>query len=222
MVDKGHPEDGSWVYLGRNSSGYHTSKSGRHKCPHGVPGDLLGVREPFRITQVNVLQGLVHGTYTRDGLEFLCDFPDQDMDKYEKWKKPYSGKSSLFMFKSLIRLWLTVKSVRVERVQEISEADALAEGIERTDAVGCIEPYRNYEHHEMASGYNKSIPECSFMTLWDSINAKPKPRYKKKQIIYYESYPWEAIRETREHRGKPWHVCGNPFVFATEFERYEQ
>ena len=177
-----------------------------YTCPYGVPGDLLGVREPFRITQVNVLQGLVHGTYTRDGSDFLCDFPDQDMDKYEKWKKPYSGKSSLFMFKSLVRLWLKVKSVRVEQVQEISEADALAEGVLMgSSAVG----------HTFTAREN-------FAALWDSINAKPKPRYRKKQITHYESYPWKAGRETREHRGKPWHIYGNPFVFATEFERYDK
>ncbi len=125
-------------------------------CPYGVPGDLLWVREPFRISQVNVLQNIVHGTYTRDSFDFVCDFPDQDIAKYEKWKKPYSGKSSLFMFKSLIRFWLKVKSVRVERLKEISEVDALAEGVLMGSS---------------AMGHTFTAKE-NFVALWDSIYAK--------------------------------------------------
>lgn len=108
-------------------------------CPHGVPGDLLWVKEPFRITQVNVLQNIVHGTYTRDDYPFLCDFSDENMAKYEMWAKPYSGKSSRFMFKSFARLWLRVKSVRVERLREISDEDIVCEGFEcRDDFYGAI------------------------------------------------------------------------------------
>jgi len=35
------------------------------------------------------------------------------------------------------------------------------------------------------------------------------------------SYPWDDINETREHRGWPWHVRGNPWVWPVEFERME-
>jgi hypothetical protein len=85
---------------------------------------------------------------------------------------------------------LEITDIRVERVQDISREDALAEGIEKSDAVFSIEPYRNYEYHKMAPGHNKSIPECSFMTLWDSINAK-------------RGYGWEV----------------NPFVWCITFKR---
>lgn len=53
--------------------------------------------------------------------------------------------------------------------------------------------------------------------LWDSINAKPKPVRKKGKIVAYESYPWASGNETREHRGLPWYVWGNPYVWAYRF-----
>ena len=53
------------------------------------------------------------------------------------------------------RLTLEIKSVRVERVQEISEADARAEGVERAEATDGAPSYA-----------------LGFSDLWDSINAK--------------------------------------------------
>ncbi len=211
------------------NSAYRQVTSKVFKCPYGVPVDLLWPREPFRINNWDSNLQRVIGTYTRDGRGFNCRLTDQERDKWLKWKKPYSGKSSLFMFKSLARLWLRVKSVRVEPVQEISEADAIAEGVKDVIRFGesGYEYYPSMGISKEAAHAHRCSTVCktarrSFQSLWDSINAKPKPRYAKKEIIYYESYPWEAIRETRDHRGKPWHVYGNPHVFATEFERHDK
>lgn len=60
---------------------------------------------------------------------------------------------------------LEITKVRVERVQDISQEDALAEGIERVGGTFSIEPYKNY-----LGGRNCSAPSASFMTLWNSIH----------------------------------------------------
>lgn len=44
----------------------------------------------------------------------------------------------------------------------------------------------------------------------------------KKVINHYISYPWEDIQETREYRGKPWHIHGNPYVWVVEFRKVHQ
>ena len=77
-------------------------------CPYGQPGDLLWVRE----TWIN-----------QDGdYKFLADNLD--------WKGIMKFKPSIYMPKEAARIWLKVVNVRVERLQEISEQDAIAEGVE--------------------------------------------------------------------------------------------
>lgn len=176
------------------------------KCPYGVPGDLLWVRETHRFQvypyQVPAVQ------YRAGGDPFLSP-------KHAKWMKKRISAAwcpSIYMSKWTCRLWLKVKSVWGERVQEISWQDCKAEGIV---LVG----------DELVFNSKKQqypLLRTKFERLWDSINAKPKPCYSKKEITHYESYPWEDIQETREYRGKPWRVYGNPWNFAVEFERTKE
>ena len=69
---------------------------------------------------------------------------------------------------------------------------------------------------------DNAVIKAHFASLWDSINAKPKPCYREKEITHYESYPWEDIQETTEYRVKPWHVMGNPWNWRVEFERTQR
>jgi hypothetical protein len=64
-----------------------------------------------------------------------------------KWKK----KPSIFMPRAAARLFLRVKNVRAERLQDISEEDAIAEGVDG------IEPGELF---------------FNFIALWNSLNAK--------------------------------------------------
>ena len=70
---------------------------------------------------------------------------------------PPKWRSSLFMPRSASRLSLVIRSVRVERVQDISEADAMAEG---------CNPGNFTEQYS-------AVPV--FADLWDSINGKTHP-----------------------------------------------
>ena len=116
--------------------------------PYGQPGDLLYVRETFHYC------GMGRVVY-KSGLT--------PPDVY-KWTP------SIHMPRWASRLTLRITDVRVEQLQDISEEDALAEGVERSAWKYSCEPYRNYLHPCMAPGHNKSIARSSFMTLWQSIN----------------------------------------------------
>jgi len=77
-------------------------------------------------------------------------------------------RSVLFMPRWACRLLLRVTAVRAQRVQEISEEDAIAEGIEHVPPGPC------YWAGEM-SGTGKvtyANPQYAFSRLWNSINAK--------------------------------------------------
>ena len=84
-------------------------------CPYGQPDDRLWVRETWARTRV-------HQDHTeRDWFVYLTG--DNTTDYGGPWKP------SIHMPRKASRILLDVTGVRVERLQDISEADALAEGI---------------------------------------------------------------------------------------------
>jgi hypothetical protein len=108
------------------------------KFPYGMPGDHLWVKETY------VVYGSIY--YRADGEPSI-----DDLELYPKWK----WKSSRFMPRIFSRIILEIINVRVERIQDISELDAMAEGIY----------YESYQHIG-------DLVSDGFQHLWDSINAK--------------------------------------------------
>jgi len=84
-------------------------------------------------------------------------------------------KERLYAFKFDTRLWLEVLNVRVERVQEISEEDARAEGV--NPCPSCDPNDFKYRH--------------GFKNIWDDI-------YKKKPEYQWEANPWVWVYEFKE------------------------
>jgi hypothetical protein len=60
------------------------------------------------------------------------------------------------------RITLKVTDVKVERLQDISEADAIAEGVECFDQGCSVEGLRGLYDY----------PESAFAALWESINGE--------------------------------------------------
>lgn len=83
-------------------------------CPYGQPGDRIYVRETF--SQHPEWGQLA---FRADGEEF------EDADGW-LWEPKWIP--SIHMPKDFARIWLEITGVRLERIQDISEADALAEG----------------------------------------------------------------------------------------------
>lgn len=88
-----------------------------------------------------------------------------DVDS-EAIAEPHCWRPSIFMPRWASRITLEVTGVRAERLQNITEGDARAEGI--TDG-GCL----NCGNHEPC-GCGNPIPDArdAFIWLWDSINGK--------------------------------------------------
>ena len=77
-----------------------------------------------------------------------------------RWKSP------LFLRKEAARIWLQITKVLVERLQDISEEDAIAEGIESFTHNNATF-YKNYLDDGIV---NYEDPRLSFKSLWISIN----------------------------------------------------
>jgi hypothetical protein len=142
--------------------------------------DYLYVRETWGVgTRPDPFQGWVDGIEYRADQEYLAEnelLPINPVEGFDYEK--YQGRGwmpSLFMFKSISRIWLKVTNVRVERLLDISEADAIAEGIQRLlqSRTQMIENggdlYLDYlAPKEM---FNDGLkPRESYFSLWDSIN----------------------------------------------------
>lgn len=103
------------------------------------------------------------------------------------------NRPSIFMPKWASRLTLRVTDVRIQRLQEISEDDALSEGVieswEIVDIVGTphgpreIDGYR-YRVPEMHDDEGFECAGDAFADLWDRLNAK--------RGFGWDSNPWVA------------------------------
>jgi hypothetical protein len=104
-------------------------------CPYGVPGDRLWVKETHSFWCHSIES--VGVEYASGGDDKVVDFPGKaGMPPLSvQVRKTISGKRvkrpSIFMPRWASRITLENTSVRVERLQDISEADAIAEGVEK-------------------------------------------------------------------------------------------
>ena len=84
-------------------------------CPNGRPGDRLWVKETFRYTPQLETKIKYRADYGGSFLSVLAE-------SMATWKP------SIHMPRAASRILLEIKAVRCERLQDISEADAVAEG----------------------------------------------------------------------------------------------
>jgi hypothetical protein len=120
-------------------------------CPYGKTGDRLWVRETF--SQHPEFADIA---YRADGEEF------EDSDGFF-WSLRW--KPSIHMPRSASRILLEVTNVRVERLNDISDRDSIAEGIE-------LEPgTAHWKNYDTSPGWRyRESPIQSYRTLWESIN----------------------------------------------------
>ena len=138
--------------------------------PRYAVGDLLWVKEAWRRADTCTPDGIVY----RDGnllIWFDGNEPPEAKVGIQKYSRDGKWRPSIFMPRWASRITLEVTAVKVERLQEISEEDAKAEGVEKTDWKYSCQPYRNYELKEgWLPGRSFSTAARSFQSLWNSIH----------------------------------------------------
>lgn len=119
-------------------------------CPYGKPGDHLWVREKHR-----PIFGQTCGL-------IAVDYQANPQEKWERMRD-HAGKpkwtSSIHMRREYSRIQLEIVSVRVERLQAISEVDAKAEGVAEWARGACAD---GNPHGYTDVGY--------YSLLWEQIN----------------------------------------------------
>lgn len=169
-------------------------------------GDMIWVRETFTellavspsadepsewdrpFIRVEEPTKLRSGSWAYDGLDVVwradgeiewCDGdgfsgPSANREEFGRWKP------SIHMPLKYARLFLEVKAVRVERLQDISEEDAVAEGVE----------YYVPNVTGMLKGRDQESPRDNYRILWDSLNAKRGSAAKS-----WDNNPWVWVYE---------------------------
>ena len=188
--------------------------SGPYTCPYGQSGDILWVRENIKVQQVNKI-------YTEQWMNHICiDYvaseqtkdmrhwimiPEKDKPKVLRRRHPDKVfiTPGIHMPKVACRLFLKIKAIRVERLQDITPSDAVDEGIEywnidkdAFEGGELVADFKNYTWKDKPNDdfYNfPSFGSCieSFKSLWQSINGEDG---------------WDE----------------NPWVWVIEFERVEK
>jgi hypothetical protein len=154
--------------------------------PKYQPGDVLWVREtwtPFCVNKKSCRNAiLAHPDYC-----YKATVDKDCVDKLGcKWRP------SIHMPRDAARIFLRVTEVRAERLQEITEEDAIAEGISWLDEACYSNNGWTPTLYDPDSG-GSPVFRDGFIALWDSINAK-------------RGYSWDT----------------NPWVWVIEFERCDK
>ncbi len=119
------------------------------RCPYGVPGSLLWVKEAAYIALKDFPCG---NQRDADGdlraVAYYADGRNDAAENYGVYVRP-----AFLLPRWASRITLQITEIRLEKLQDISGIDAWNEG--------CINEHRDYE-----------IALNDFVSLWDTINAK--------------------------------------------------
>lgn len=130
-------------------------------------GDILWVRETWQHTKcLNI-------NFEDENYGYVYKADGQPWDDYEGW----TWKPSIFMPKDACRIFLKITKIRIERLEDITKEDAIAEGIEKWEQM-CQTRYKSYVEpmvgfwddgsHLQTGGVHPAI--ASYRSLWAKIN----------------------------------------------------
>ncbi|CDM90435.1 hypothetical protein [Xenorhabdus bovienii] len=191
---------GDYVFSMRDKHGTwqdYTHKQFIAKCPRGQIGDRLWVRETFAVLgnedgcPIDWDENLIKGDEQQAARIYkascwqnpsnygLWSIPDRDMQYEGTWRP------SIHMPRWASRITLEVTDIRVERLQDIKEEDALAEGIK----TGRFGNKSNWRDGFYAPGDNQPCFSAkeAFKCLWQSIYSEES----------WNANPWVWVIEFR-------------------------
>lgn len=196
------PDDAIWGYTAFTPKGY-ISCRGTFADGYGEkffklpyqPGDIIYVRETW-------YKGLERYMYRADY---------SDTEKFYQGGKEIEMKwhPSIRMPKEAARIWLKCTDVRVERLQEITESGAKAEGIRGYTKDGNF--YKYAVTDDWWIDYHNKHKEIVTGTWWQDMPRTAKDAF---------SYLWNSTIKKSDLDLYGWNA--NPWVWTIEYERCEK
>lgn len=158
-----------------------------HPCPFGQPGDHLWVRETFMDLKGT---GIESTTGQFEGFAYRADTPPGSYGDMARKDYGLKWTPSLHMPRKASRITLEINDVRIERLQDISQADAVAEGI-KSGRCGNETSWRDafYVPGDNQPYFNA---ETAYGDLWSSIYGADS----------WQANPWVWVIEFKRVEGE--------------------
>lgn len=165
------PEMAEAILAGRKTQTRRIVKT--EKPPFKV-GETVYVREA---TQIVVVKGFMAVVHYETGEILKKELSPTSKAKIEKRKYPFRWLAPRYMLADFSRVSIRIKEVRREKLSDITEASAIAEGI---DKVGYM--YLDY----LSGGYSFRSPISSFISLWRKIHPEQRGWDTEVWVIIFE------------------------------------
>lgn len=169
--------------------------------PYGQIGDRLWVRETWADVNTESGPAILYKALGGESTPryhfcsedaFPVEYDRYPTCKFTMWcgdllrdEPGHSWRPSIFMPRNLSRITLEITNVRVERLQDITAEDCLAEGLAREEREHFAYPFHGVAGLMQSHEWRIS-PIDAFQFLWDKINGKRAS---------WESNPWVWLIE---------------------------
>lgn len=167
-----HPAIHSWKQSPNDGRFYAKAKNDETKQQYVTTFPFYGIKSPFEVGETIFVKETFVKDFDKEGNPIVKYKADSDLER--RWNPP------LGLPQWASRLNLRIKSVKVERLADISEEDAIKEGFS--------EEYDNYfgECVETESAKDK------FQKLWNSTHKKPEEKFEANPFCFV--YEYEVVR----------------------------
>ena len=152
-------------------------------CDYGKPGDLLWVREPWRVIKdYDAFDSKTILVASGGDMNGCVDFTSTSLNPNWVGRRRHAR----FMPRWASRLTLELTDVRIQRLQEISEQDAFAEGIIPTEKDSDGQQWYSLPEWDWQS----LSASQAYKSLWESINGEGS----------WDANPWVWVISFRVHQ----------------------
>lgn len=183
-----------WSFKDSGVSGWY-AVNGSHRsecigrCPYGKLGDRITVRETFFaygrwVTQYSAMKGRDEWHFvdmTREcdrAYQYAANNPEVPLANGRGALPGWYRRPAIFMPRHVVRIVLEITGVQVERLNEISEADAVAEGIAKENVI--VNTHCHGGNHTEVHADRYFYDDCAddgfeyagdaYADLWEQIN----------------------------------------------------
>lgn len=153
-----------WVLCSRDGSGCWNDRTWPAHCPYGEFGNRLWVRETWALEEPSGIDYPLRIMYRADKVRRKIDPDSVQWEQIAAKNEKGGWRPSIHMPRWASRITLEITAVRVERLHDITERDAIDEG---------VEPFENEDYDEEDPGEDEEYSYVSgFAELWNTTNQK--------------------------------------------------